>query len=204
VRRPWPPIPDPDPGPIFEIDPGVIDPSPIAIAQMNLPAAARIANPRSKLDAVALNPQPLPPREMAMSHSMSAADQVMFNPQPDPPGVLALAELTVEMRSALISPSTTIVREALASNIALLRPYLCLWPWLWHYYRCDELAVVYTNHQGRFDTTIFWFTLSFRGADSWRRILMRSCRIAKLDFLLRSRKVRVNHIMERDMRKHRR
>lgn len=172
VRRPWPPIPDPDPGPIFEIDPGVIDPSPIAIAQMNLPAASRIANPRSKLDAVALNPQPLPPRskldamalnpqplpprEMAMSHSMSAADQVMFNPQPDPPGVLALAELPVETRSALISPSTAIVREALASNIALLRPYLCLWPWLWHYYRCDELAAVYTNHQGRFDTTIFY------------------------------------------------
>jgi hypothetical protein len=63
VRRPWPPIPDPDPGPIFEIDPGVIDPSPLAIAQMNMPAAARIANLRSKLDAVALNPQPLPPHE---------------------------------------------------------------------------------------------------------------------------------------------
>src|SRR5829696_1790907 len=57
VRRPWPPIPDPDPGPIFELDPGVIDPSPLAIAQMNMPAAARIANLRTKLDAVALNPQ---------------------------------------------------------------------------------------------------------------------------------------------------
>jgi len=48
VRRPWPPIPDPDPGPIFEIDPSVIDPSPIAIAQMNMPAAARISSLRSK------------------------------------------------------------------------------------------------------------------------------------------------------------
>ena len=156
VRRPWPPIPDPDPGPIFELDPGVIDPSPLAIAQMNLPAAARIANLHSKLDAVALNPQPLPPHELAMAHRMSAADQVMFDPQPDSPGVLSLAELSVETRSALISPSAAIVREALISNIALLRPYLCLWPWLWYYYRCDQLAVVYTNHQGRFDTTIYY------------------------------------------------
>jgi hypothetical protein len=156
VRRPWPPIPDPDPGPIFEIDPGVIDPSPIAIAQMNMPAAARIPGLRSKLDAVALNPQPLPPREPAMAHTHSAAEQLAFDPQPDPPGALALAELPLETRSALTSASTAIVREALASNAALLRPYLCLWPWLWHYYRCDELAVVYTNHQGRFDTTIYY------------------------------------------------
>jgi hypothetical protein len=40
--------------------------------------------------------------------------------------------------------------------------------------------------------SIMWFTLTFRGADSWRGLLMQSSGIAKLDFRLRSRKVRVN------------
>jgi hypothetical protein len=43
------------------------------------------------------------------------------------------------------------------------------------------------------------FTLTFRGADSWPGILMRSDRIAKLDFRLRSRKVRVNHIIDSEV-----
>ncbi|WP_419179939.1 hypothetical protein [Aureisphaera galaxeae] len=41
------------------------------------------------------------------------------------------------------------------ANYAVFHPWFCLWPWWWPYfYKCKELAVVKTNANGRFDTTI--------------------------------------------------
>lgn len=147
IQHIWPPIPDPDPDPIFEIDLGVIDPSPVAIAQMNRPEQARIPGLYAKGGVVQLSPRPEPP-------PISIANLAVVNPQPEPPDFTVLADLTAETRAALSSDSPAILRETLAANAALLRPYICRWPWLWYYYRCDELRVLYTNHQGRFDTTI--------------------------------------------------
>ena len=156
LERPLPiPLPDPPP---FTFDPGVIDPTPEALARLNGAQPARF--PLNKFDAsrVALNPQPLPP---------GAA--VGFNPQPDPPGKAAAAfeakaltskqvgALPLETRSALLSNAAPVVRQALQNNVALLRPWLCYWPWLWPYLcTCEEEAVLTTDSEGHFDTTLWY------------------------------------------------
>jgi hypothetical protein len=166
----WPPrpIPIPDPPP-FEFDPGVIDPSPINLARMNLMSQGGIANP---LERVGFNPQPDPPGEVRLS---SALERVALNPQPLPPkqstalqarslsitaSVAANAQvmaLSGETQTALQSTSIPIVRQALIDNLALIRPFICIWDWLWPYFCfCDEIAVVTTDHTGRFDTTIWY------------------------------------------------
>lgn len=152
LERPFPiPIPQPDPPP-FRFDIGVIDPSPEALAAMQ-PGAALA-------DAVALNPQPLPPREHAMMATMqsgaSLADAVAFDPQPDPPKVSEMSQIPLAIRANLASQSITIVRQALIDNVALLRPFLCYFDWFLYRLRCDEVAVVETDAYGRFDTTIWY------------------------------------------------
>jgi hypothetical protein len=143
LERPVPiPIPDPPP---FKFDPGVIDPSPEAIARMNQAQPAQF--PLGKFDAarVALNPQPLPP---------GAA--VSLNPQPLPPKV-EIAALALETRNALLSNAMPVVRQALLDNVALLHPWLCYWDWFWPYIcTCDEEAVLTTDSQGHFDTTLWY------------------------------------------------
>ena len=148
----WP-LPDPPP---FRYDPGVIDPSPYNIAKMAMRQGAPA--PGSN---VMLNPQPLPPFAMHQG-TLAPGSEVMFNPQPEPPGSPELvraesAALPTEMQAALHSPSLDVVRETLAANFVLIRPWLCWWPWLWPYfYSCDEIAVVDTNQQGRFETDIWY------------------------------------------------
>lgn len=128
------PVPLPDPPP-FKFDPRVIDVSPINVARMQPASAA----PPAKQFAV-----------MAAHH---AGSETMLNPQPLPPK--AAVEIPATLRASLTSTSTHFVRQALLDNIVLLRPYLCLWPWIWPYfYRCDEVAVIVTDSNGRFDTTI--------------------------------------------------
>lgn len=130
------PIPLPDPPP-FQFDPHVIDVSPSNVARMQ---PLRAAPPAQQFAS------------MAMRH---AGSESMLNPQPLPPR--AVPELPATMRAQLASVSTNSARQALLENAVLLRPYLCLWPWAWPYfYRRDEVAVIDTDNNGRFDTTIFY------------------------------------------------
>jgi hypothetical protein len=130
------PIPLPDPPP-FRFDPHVVDVSPINVARMQ---PLRAAPPAKQFASMAVR---------------RAGSEVMLNPQPLPPK--AAPELPATMRAQLTSASTNFARQALLDNAVLLRPYLCLWPWIWPYfYRCDEVAVIYTDNNGRFDTTIFY------------------------------------------------
>lgn len=141
------PIPNP-PDPPFKFDPGFVDPAPVF---------AQASSLFGKFDAseVMLNPQPLPPAELRMQAALRAAnvDAVMLNPQPLPPKA---ATLTFETRAALTAASTAIVREALIANVELIKIYWCYWDWLgpWFRYVCDELDVIETDENGRFDTTI--------------------------------------------------
>lgn len=125
--------------------PVAIDPNPPD------PVVSRAARVFGRLDAVALNPQPLPPR--------------------------AEVSLPLELHGALSSGSTRLMRDALIKHIDLLRLYWCRWSWLDHFYiyDCEELAVIETDEQGRFDTTIwylcgdhpdlyFWVEYSIDGA----------------------------------------
>lgn len=50
------------------------------------------------------------------------------------------------------------IRQELAENFHLIYPYICYWPWIWRYfYSCDEMAVMETDGQGRFDTTVYYY-----------------------------------------------
>src|SRR5207237_1012546 len=145
LTRPFrPPIPIPDPPP-FVLDPGFIDPSPENLARSdNLRTRiGLLQRSASSLEQVALNPQPLPPRTAGL-------ERAAFNPQPLPPIAASFMSLPAASRAALTSESASIVRQSLLSQIDLIRPYLCLWPWFWWWwYRCDEIAVLETNAQGR-------------------------------------------------------
>lgn len=140
---PWPP--DPDPGPIGGPRPGPgPDPSPIAGRLFRFdPGAIAGFNPQPDPPGapVALNPQPLPPRQRAA-----------LNPQPVPPSGI---DLPLELHARLRSPNPLIVRAALVDNWKLLLPWLCWRPWPW-LYRCDEVAVVTTDNQGRFEATVVY------------------------------------------------
>lgn len=61
--------------------------------------------------------------------------------------------LTREVSAQLTSSSPALVRNALAVNWKLILPYLCLWPWWWRL-RCDEVAVVATDPNGRFQAIV--------------------------------------------------
>ena len=68
-----------------------------------------------------------------------------------------LPELTADIRQGLSSGNLNLIRETIANNYALFHPWFCYWPWLWPYfYRCNEVAVVYTDASGRFDTNILY------------------------------------------------
>jgi hypothetical protein len=70
----------------------------------------------------------------------------------------ALPELSLDIRQNLASGNLNLIRETILNNYVLFHPWFCLWPWWWPYfYRCNELAVVYTDANGRFDTnTTYW------------------------------------------------
>jgi hypothetical protein len=124
----------------------VIDPSPINLARMIKSSAAA--------KAFSL---PSESRKTAISTEMRVpGSEVMLNPQPLPPRAM-LADLPLATRSALTSSSITVVKQALLDNIAIIRPWICWWPWIWPYFcRCDEITTVITDHQGRFETNIWY------------------------------------------------
>ncbi len=70
---------------------------------------------------------------------------------------LSLPMLEDEVISGLTSTSLEIVRKTLQKNYLALRPYLCLFPKRWPFlYRCDEIATVYPDCNGRFDHLYFY------------------------------------------------
>ena len=70
----------------------------------------------------------------------------------------SLPELSMDIRQNLASGNLNLIRETIVANYAILHPWFCYWPIYWPYfYRCRELAVVYTDANGRFDTNVsYW------------------------------------------------
>lgn len=140
------PIPDPPP---FKYDPGIIDPSPEAIAEMN---RTRWFLPQKEGEAVEQSFYRL---KLGASKNSRPAELASLGPQPEPPDYpQTLGIMESKTKTTLMSTSATIVRQALLDNRVLIYPYLCLWPWFWPYFDCDEIRVLQTDNQGRFDTTI--------------------------------------------------
>jgi len=134
IQRPFPPLPDP--GPEFKFDSAVIDPTPEKIARMNRgPGDTRLDKPMGTSGA------------LGRFATQTAAMSEITLPTP----------LDPTTRSQLSSRSLQTVRNAIIANVDLIRPWICWWPWLWPYfYWCDEMAVVQTDSQGNFDTTIWY------------------------------------------------
>ena len=140
------PLPDPPPGPLaiagsldWQVAAGPVDPVPWRGSGRAIDAAlsARV-QPGA---AVALNPQPLPPKALALRSNNGSARAIS----------LPAADL-----ARLSSRSALTVRDALVDNLVLIYPILCTLPWFWPWLRCDEVRVVETDDQGRFDTFMFY------------------------------------------------
>lgn len=71
-----------------------------------------------------------------------------------------LPVLSEEITQTLRSGNLNLIRETVAGNFQLFHPYFCLYPAWWpFFYRCDELAVAFTDMNGRFDKQVsFWCT----------------------------------------------
>ena len=150
LRRP--PLPDP---PEREVElPFPPRPDPVAMIHFAGMAASE--------GLTWINPQPEPPlplRKLAatlpLQETLRAA--AMLGPQPEPPGQPSAAvELAPEVRLALTSKSPSIVREALIKHDYLILPILCYFPWLLPFLTCDEVAVVDSSSDGRFDAEIWY------------------------------------------------
>jgi len=141
-----PPIPPPpEPDGRFTYDASVLDPSPGNIARMS----------RTSSDITWLNPQPEPP--IPVTRLGTGAVLAGVSPKPEPPAAVTPYSLPLATTAQLSSGSLPTVKQALLANIDIIRPYLCYWPWIWPpFYKCDELAVLYTDTQGRFDTDIWY------------------------------------------------
>lgn len=168
------PVPQPDPPP-FLIDPGFIDPSPELVARFQ-PAVADPVGPafKARHAAVATVPDTAPAHTAAVT---AATTPVLGRKVPVGrarhlrPEVRSLAtapelandfhampklELDSATRTALSSDSLEAIRKALIDNALLIRPLFCGWPWLWPWFTSDEVAVVTTDDNGRFDVTMWY------------------------------------------------
>jgi hypothetical protein len=85
------------------------------VAQTNLPLPDPIGPVAHAGDAVSLNPQPLPPREMLLGALSHHFDAVALNPQPLPPRETLLGALSHHFDAVALNPQPLPPREALKS-----------------------------------------------------------------------------------------
>ena len=107
--------------------------------------------------AVSFNPQPEPPigRAAFAQRLTSRGSRVALNTQPLPPR--ERIQLSPELQLGLRSNSPLVVRSLLIENYKLLLPWFCYWPHWWWWFRCDEVAVVTTDAHGKFETAIVYW-----------------------------------------------
>lgn len=64
--------------------------------------------------------------------------------------------ISPELQLQLQTPSAEVLKGVLAENWKLIYPWFCLWPWWWWRFRCDEVAVVTTDANGRFEANVYY------------------------------------------------
>ena len=71
--------------------------------------------------------------------------------------LLALPAINEAIKRQLLTGNLATIRQSLLDNFKLFHPYFCYHPWFWPYlYRSDELALEYTDMNGRFDAKIMY------------------------------------------------
>ena len=164
LRRPlpWPPIPEPDPEPFDPRRIGIVNPVDPRSQGVEKVAAVRLLG-TSKVDLVSLNPQPLPPAggpDFTVRDKAGITVQSLSQSGTQPVGPMERSALQLQLPSkaqfSFASSSAEVIRRGFLENIEFLRPWLCHWRWLdFWFYSCDELRVVMTDEDGRFDTLIW-------------------------------------------------
>lgn len=64
-----------------------------------------------------------------------------------------------KIRAIASTPSLVQLREGLVDLADLIRPYICLWPWLhpFFWYRADYVRTVEVDEEGRFETILLYW-----------------------------------------------
>ena len=115
-----------------------------------------IAGPRARLDRVALNPQPLPPRAASFDavalnpQPLPPAARAAFDPQPDPP-FSAAAFRVGELKTVSESIASRLDSLTITSRIA---PWL-IWPRC--FYSKAVVCQTTTDCDGRFTCCFWWW-----------------------------------------------
>ena len=110
------------------MSPNLIASAASSVAHLVFPTVDEAHSPLGhSLDAVALNPQPLPPRELSMGSLFGRFDAVALNPQPLPPRELALNALRSRFDAVALNPQPLPPRETLTlgARIALAADEQC-------------------------------------------------------------------------------
>jgi hypothetical protein len=103
-------------------------------------------------------PGPLPFDNAALPQAQAFSSILPIQAQPR-------IELSHELRFQLSNADAALTRNLLARHIEIFRPYLCAQPWFWPWlYRCDEIATVRTDFNGRFEHC-FWRQIFEEKAD---------------------------------------
>ncbi|HCS66059.1 MAG TPA: hypothetical protein DIW64_19410 [Cellvibrio sp.] len=148
----WPfPIPEPEP-----FEPPVFDPVGPVISELNpqpLPPRAGQFNFTAASEFIARSPallNRLTERKQTLEENASAPAQLVAAQT----AILASPKILNQLNSG----NTAAIRKSIVENFAIFHPYFCHVPWLWPYfYRCDQVALAYTDLNGAFDITFkYW------------------------------------------------
>jgi len=148
----WPfPIPEPEPfqPPVFDpVGPVIAElnpqPEPPGVRAFNFNAASEF-NARASAPLSRLTERKQTAEENASAPAQLAAAQT---------AILASPNIINQLNSGNVAA----IRKSIVENFAIFHPYFCHVPWLWPYfYRCDQVALAYTDLNGAFDITFtYW------------------------------------------------
>jgi hypothetical protein len=116
--------------PIAHESPAMIGHSLDAVALNPQPLPPRelgLASLHNRFDAVALNPQPLPPREVLLGSVLRSVNAVALNPQPLPPHEGNLRSILRSLDAVALNPQPLPPREtlSLAARIGVVADEFC-------------------------------------------------------------------------------
>ena len=137
---------------IEKLPPEVIRRIPDIILKPELPTPIPIPRPipidRIKIDRILIRPRFA---EQPNAFDATGINEITAN------RLKVLPTIKDEVKKQLLTGNLSIIKKTLLDNFNLFHPYFCYHPWFWPYlYRYDELATVYTDVNGRFDTNIFY------------------------------------------------
>lgn len=139
---------------VYDVDPWLL-----LIPRLPDPILQRIREHLIELYDRPLFPREVMPRPRPDPHlrMREILELVSLNPQPEPPLPKILGSIfPAELTAALGTTSLVHLRQALLDHLNVVRPHLCLLPWLHSYFVKHEVANAITDADGRFNTSFLY------------------------------------------------